>query len=142
MKTLFTKEMVKKTMDDFLEKTDEEIIATLYYIGEEFVNVCKLSGSYTDRTGNLRSSIGCAVMKDGEIIKMVSYGENPEGVKTGEEFMKEELKSMFPTGYYLVVYAGMHYAIYVETKGFSVISSFLPSQWGKEDFAKLISDLI
>ena len=138
MKPLFAASMVKRVMDDFLKKTDAEIIATLYYIGEEFVNTCKISGNYTDRTGNLRSSIGCAVMKDGSIIKSISFGSNSEGVTKGDEFA-DEIKAQFPEGYYLVVYAGMHYAIYVETKGFSVISSFLPDSDG---FVKLISDLL
>lgn len=138
MKPLFSAKAIQDTMDAFLEKTDDEIIATLYYMGEDFVTACKDSGNYHDRTGNLRSSIGCVVIKNGSIVEQISYGSNPEGVTKGDEFA-EELKMKYPVGCFLVVYAGMHYAIYVETKGYSVISSFLP---GSDGFAKLLSELL
>ena len=134
--------MVQEVMNRFLKMTDDEIIATLYYLGEEFVNICKISGNYMDRTGNLRSSIGCAVMKDGEIIKSIHYvsthDDEGKGERSGVEF-SEEIRSQFPQGYFLVVYAGMHYAIYVESiERYSVISSFLPDS---DKFVEMLSDL-
>lgn len=138
MKAQFTKQEIKETMDKFVEQKDKEIIAELYYLGVEFVNSCKTSGSYKDRTGNLRSSIGCAVMKDGEIIKSIHEGSSCEGVSQGKDF-SEELRSQFPKGYFLIVFAGMHYALYVENRGYSVLTSFLP---GSDEFIGMLKELV
>ena len=55
----------------FLAAIDEEIIDRLCRIGEEVVTLAKLippERGFTDRTGNLRSSIGYVVCKDGQPI--------------------------------------------------------------------------
>ena len=36
--------------------------------GEKFIEVARRSGSYKDQTGNLRSSIGYIIAKDGEVV--------------------------------------------------------------------------
>lgn len=36
--------------------------------GEEFVKIARLEGNYIDHTGNLRSSIGYVIVKDGRIV--------------------------------------------------------------------------
>lgn len=80
---------------------------------------------YIDWSGNLRSSIGYAILKDGKTIHMSDFtpvkgGE--EGARKGKAFL-ESLISNHSTGIALVVVAGMPYAAYVEAKGYDVLDS-------------------
>lgn len=84
---------------------------------------------FTDRTNNLRSSIGYVLYKDGEKIRanFVTAGAGKEGdgangVQTGSAYAEEVAKE-YPKGFVLVLCAGMNYASYVEAKGFDVIAS-------------------
>ena len=62
------------------------IIYNLGVIGEKVVNEARERGSYTDRTGNLRSSTGYVIVVDGKIAQMSSFqairgqGENAQRV--------------------------------------------------------------
>lgn len=103
-------------------RLDDLMIRNLNYLGMECVNLAKSLDTYTDRTGNLRNSIGYIVVKHGNIISSkfeagqrgseFDSDETP-GEKVGETFAKE-LVSNFPVGYALIVVAGMEYASYVE----------------------------
>jgi hypothetical protein len=82
---------------------------------------------YTVQTGNLVSSVGYAVVQDGQIVTMSSFqaiqgrpdengipmGDGQEGSATGKAYVKE-LAMRFPQGYALILVAGMHYASYVQ----------------------------
>jgi len=74
-------------------------------------------GDYLDQTANLRASIGYVVAKDGNVLH-----EDPSTNAAGLTFGKELLTN-YPTGWVLIVYAGMEYAAAVESKGYNVISS-------------------
>jgi len=139
MKALFQSSAIGAVMKQFMLMSDEAIIATLYYLGEGFVNRCKLEGNYKDRTGNLRSSIGCVVLKNGEIVRSLHYGTNDEGENLGLDFA-DELAAQFSKGIHLIVYAGMHYALYVENmNSYSVLTSYLP---GSAAFGTMLKDLL
>lgn len=107
--------------DDFRKKA----IRVLQYAGERAVNEARGSGNWTDRTGNLRSSIGYVVCEDGQpIVESDFAGTLPtatEGPETGRVYA---LRIAAEThGLALVVVAGMSYAIYVADKGYNVLSS-------------------
>lgn len=72
-------------------------------------------GDYLDQTGNLRNSIGYFIAKDGEIIKGNGSAESKS--------FASSLIRQYNSGFSLIVVAGMEYAIYVEAKGYNVISS-------------------
>jgi CRISPR/Cas system CSM-associated protein Csm4 (group 5 of RAMP superfamily) len=133
----FSIQDVEKVIKDFSKKKEDEIIAAFEYLGFEYVNRSRIGGSYQDRTGNLRSSIGFIVLKDGSIVKRHFEGKEAEGVQS-QQTAAEEIATEFSNGIYLVVFAGMHYAIYVEAKGFSVLSSFMP---GRDEFLESLKDL-
>lgn len=83
---------------------------------------------FTDRTNNLRSSIGYVLYKDGQKISSNfasagtgTEGSGAEGAQTGLEHA-EEVANKYPEGYVLVLAAGMNYAAYVEAKGYDVIT--------------------
>ena len=113
--------MVAEGLEVFKQRT----IRTLAYVGEQCINDGRLKGSYMDRTGNLRSSIGYAIVDDGQIVQM---SMNPktlngeEGLKEGETYL-HRLAREHSTGLVLIVVAGMKYAAYVEARGYNVISS-------------------
>lgn len=138
-----------KGIDDFLN----EIIAMLVQIGEESVEVAISKGRYENITGNLRSSIGYIIAKNGKIIKeggfkkVAGHGVNMKRVsfimKTGNsvnfwakgrtgdgsegsyEGMEYARKIISENnkGITLVVVAGMEYASYVNAKGLDVLDS-------------------
>lgn len=137
MKQEFNKQDIEKFIDDFLQKKDEEIIAHLSYLGRDYVDKCKAGGNYTDHTGNLRSSIGFLVGRNGQVVEEYCSGSTIEGQKAGLEY-GHELVSGYTSGWVLIVFAGMHYGLYVELKGFSVLTSFLP---GREEFIKQLAEL-
>lgn len=84
---------------------------------------------YTDRTNNLRSSIGFVIYKDGELVSSYftqsgtgNEGDGSSGTKIGLQEAEEEAKSYNSKGYVCVLVAGMNYARAVESKGYDVIS--------------------
>jgi hypothetical protein len=87
-------------------------------------------GQYEDETANLRNSIGYYIFHNGELV----IGKEPGGLagkvnegklsaseiaamnkQTIQEFIK-------PSGFQMILIAGMNYASYVESKGYNVIS--------------------
>jgi hypothetical protein len=138
MKAQFSDAEIKKTLEEFAKKKDEEIYAILDYNARDFVSRCKTGGSYTDRTGNLRSSIGYLILKDGNEMSKHCEGGTEDGTKGGLEYA-EELAGHYNRGWVLIVFAGMNYALYVELKGFSVITSFLPDQ---NEFIQKLAEIL
>jgi hypothetical protein len=108
-------------------KIKEDSINMLRYVGETFVKGARENlnigdsfpqGDYTDRTGNLRSSIGYFVLDNGRVVF-----ENLSGTPVGAAMAREAMYSADKSGLQLVGVAGMDYASYVESKGFNVITS-------------------
>ncbi len=103
-----------------IEAAEKVIISTLKYIGEMCVNEARFNGDYIDQTGNLRSSIGYVVVKDGkkvyENVRRSTRGsEKTKGVNEAMKFI-EELVNKHTNGIVLIVVAGMNYASYVESR--------------------------
>lgn len=121
-----------KYMADVQENAIQDVIDILSRIGEKCVTEARDSGKYTDRSGNLRSSIGFAVVYDGKIIRQSSFEKvkqtATEGAATGKELIRQ-LASSYADGLVLILVAGMNYAVYVEARGYNVINS-------AEDLAK------
>lgn len=116
---------IDKYIQQQLKRQERALVNTLMYIGERCVNAAREKGSYTDQTGNLRSSIGYVVAVDGQIKGSSTFEQmydGEDGSKTGKEYAKE-LVSRFPKGAVLIVVAGMHYAKYVAATGRDVLES-------------------
>jgi hypothetical protein len=100
------------------------IIRQLHVIGEKCINHARSIDTYTDQTGNLRSSIGYVMVVDGEVTYISSFEvvkQGVEGASTGREFAIS-LAERFPRGVALIVVAGMNYAAHVATR-YDVIDS-------------------
>lgn len=108
-----------------VEAIKKAIVYNLCAVGEQVLNAARLTNSYKDQTGNLRSSIGYVVAVDGEIVQMSSFDtvkEGREGSRGGKEYAMQ-LVLDFPHGIVLIVVAGMNYASYVSAKGYDVLDS-------------------
>ena len=97
--------------------------------GQPLRNIPKHTPNYIDWTANLRSSIGYVIVVDGKVVKRSSFeairgreGDGSQGAKEGKEFA-ERLAAQFPSGVALIVVAGMHYAKYVQKRGYDVTIS-------------------
>lgn len=133
---MFTSKQVSSFLEKKVIEYDRKTGLALQYIGEQFVNAARLDGNYTDRTGNLRSSIGYIVLRDGEIFAK-NFAGRGEGVARAREFA-QELKDNYQKGWVLIGVAGMKYAAYVEAKNFDVISNSAPNL---EYVKKMLYDL-
>ncbi len=110
-------------------QAEADIITAMQYAGEKFVKEARLmkgkaNGGFDDHTGNLRSSIGYFIFKDGKAIdKMVYLSDKgidrQKGVDTAEKLAGQLAK---PVGLQLIGMAGMDYASHVESLGYNVIS--------------------
>lgn len=121
----FTKADIRRMLNQRKERIEQALLLRLQRIGEEFVTNARDKATFTDRTGNLRSSIGYVIMKDGKQIfsNFLKVGRSgKDGVATAKEVAKEAAKN-FSTGFVLIGVAGMDYAADVESKGYDVITS-------------------
>lgn len=143
IKPQFTKNDIRKRLDAFLEEVERAEIEALEKLGEECVTHAReipAEVGFTDRTGNLRSSMGYVIFKNGVAIRSnyVQVLEGSEGVKAGQQ-LAEQVGSG-TRGIVLVVTAGMNYATYVEAKGRDVLAS--AELLAQRKLPKILSDFI
>ncbi len=111
-------EALKKHLRDQAKKQLADYVKMLDKVGLDTVKAIRTSevSYWLDQTGNLRSSVGYLIVHDGRIISKnfeLVNGRGEEGRSKGESYA-EELASQFPSGYALIIVAGMEYASYVE----------------------------
>lgn len=118
-------------IDDYFQKQlalrEKAIIQTLNFVGVTCVNEARQNGDYMDQTGNLRSSIGYVVLKDGVVVNKSKFEQvksGKEGKRDGASFLTELISENLK-GIVLIVVAGMNYAAYVETNRNVLMSSEL-----------------
>lgn len=119
------KSQIDAYIKERMNRLKQAIIYNLCAIGEKLRNEAIESGSYKDRTKNLRSSVGYIVVVDGQVYKTGSFGKpdgNSEGKNAGMSYARS-LAGKFPKGIVLIVVAGMRYASYVSAKGYNVLDS-------------------
>lgn len=117
---------IDKKIAKEINRAENEILKKLSFIGENAVNDARGNGDYLDHTGNLRSSIGYTILKNGETVRTSSFDRvKQEASKAKGESTKllNELRTKFNTGFVLIVVAGMDYAVTVEARGRNVLSS-------------------
>lgn len=112
----------RKPFDAYMQKMQPIFNQQTAYVLESFVaqlvNHAKESAGYKDRTTNLKTSIGGAVFFDGQVVSMFGFnGETPEAIEQETDMdTLERILSYNPTGFGIVLMAGMHYASYVEDR--------------------------
>ena len=103
----------------FTVSIEQRIIWTLAMVGENFVNDARTIRTYKDQTGNLRSSIGYIIARDGNIIQENIQGKSEgraQAKETANEVLRENNK-----GFVLIVVAGMEFAAALESKVYDLI---------------------
>lgn len=115
----------QKFFEDAIKEVNDQTAIQLGYLGKDLVNKNRKRSkelSWTDRTGNLRSSIGAAVVVGGKEYFRTDFqqvNEGAEGIKKGNELL-DTAESLYTshdkTPYALIVGAGMEYASYVEDR--------------------------
>ena len=78
MTPLFDQKSLERWFEQFQSKAEYKTLVLLQAGGEKFIEVARRSGSYKDQTGNLRSSIGYIIAKDGEVVKE-NFKESDKG---------------------------------------------------------------
>jgi hypothetical protein len=121
LKAEFTQGDIDRRIDGFVQNKEQKAFERLSYIGINAVNFARQQGTYTDRTGNLRSSIGYAVIKNGVIGKEHYEGDAAEGREQSRKVVAE-VSRRFNKGMVLILVAGMEYAAAVESRGYDVLT--------------------
>lgn len=130
------RQSLNRKVEAAVERQKAAILMRLKAIGEQCVNEARNLPSlsrddpealkphqpnYIDDTGNLRSSIGYLVLADGRAEKEYFPGRG-EGADKGKD-LAAKVAAAHPSGFVLVVVAGMEYAKYVSDKGYDVLDT-------------------
>lgn len=140
LKQKWTAKSIIIPIEKFKLASKAQMIMVMNYIGQEFIKLARESGSYSDQTGNLRSSIGYAIFDNGKeinsVFEIADKDEGGSGVRSAKNLAKEQVAK---TGLCLIVVAGMEYAAAVESKEYTVLTAFAPSENQVErDLEKLL----
>ena len=127
---------LKRSKDNFIQ----DIANCFFELGKRAVDVAVSDGNYVNRTGVLRSSIGCAVVINGLIVKEYGFKNIGPNALQGQRLGKKLLESLSRTNIRsnqikLIIVAGADYASFVEdtsnfvvlSQGISFVESNLPS---------------
>lgn len=105
------------------QEFDRKTISYLSRLGKQVVQYAKEHGTYTDRTGNLRDSIGYVVVQYGKIVDE-DFGSGKSIAKEkARNYAMEIARKLSGSRAYLVWVAGMDYARSVEAHGYDVLES-------------------
>jgi hypothetical protein len=113
---------VRKQLLERKQRLEQATLFRLQRVGETFITNARSNDTYKDRTGNLRSSIGYVILKDGVQIGGALPGSKAEGVEKAEAMIRRLTGLDQVKGFILLVVAGMDYASAVEAKGYDVLT--------------------
>ena len=133
----WTQQDIKRPLDLWIRWSTEQLEKALIYIGIQITNDARTrtkinseakvyphaKTGYYDITANLRSSIGFVILKNKKEIKKDFKGKlkgKSQGLSSALEVANQY------NGLVLCIVAGMHYAVYVESRGYDVISNSIP----------------
>jgi hypothetical protein len=119
-----------KIKEEAIRKTDKRVLDAFYLACTDAVNHAKTKHEYKQQSGALNSSTGFQLYKDGTLIsehfEESQYGSDKDGAKakgiSAGQKAAEQRASELGAHICAVVVAGMPYAIYVESKGYDVLT--------------------
>ena len=113
---------IKNYLLNAIRGIDKTIMEELRGIANELVKDAHLNRGYTIDTGDLISSTGVVIMRNGIVLEIVGLSGTSNGKSEGEKFANEIVKKYKgDNDYKLVLIAGMPYANIVEDRGFNVL---------------------
>ena len=122
-----------RNIDRFVKDKEEQIVLGLAFIGEEFVNKARVDGEYQDQTSNLRGSVAYDVVRNGVTLQS-DYSGGGKGDNESKYFAVKAVNDVIFENsllsddmIWLIGVAGMEYAAAVESKGWDVITTSVPS---------------
>lgn len=126
IKAQFKASDIHKMVHRKIANMEKAIEARLIRIGDKFVRDARTKADFTDRTGNLRSSIGYLLLANGKLFK-ADFDQTKDGVigkATAQNYARELAAEsvQYSKGYVLIVVAGMEYAARVESHGYDVLT--------------------
>lgn len=137
---------------EFTQRLNDFVADCAGKIAEDAVTAAREAGIYHNQTGNLRSSIGAAVVRDGRIINQPGFeqytgadGDGAKGLQAGEQYLKDVAADISepPGTTTIVVTAGMDYAGYVEDCGLDVLrTAEVVTERAIDDFANVLGDFL
>ena len=85
---------IDNVLKAFLNEVERQIIESLCRVGEEAVSLARRphAKDWQDQTGNLRSSVGYVVFKDGVQIRQSAFETVPPKVNRKERSFPEQKK--------------------------------------------------
>lgn len=104
-------------IEEFERECEADVVSWLADVGRSAYEQAQSQRAFQDQTGNLMASIGWAVIKDGRVVEQGGFQGAEQGSATGLALVDEAKSS---EGYELIFVAGMHYATFVEAKGYDV----------------------
>ena len=141
------KQELDQKFREFEELYNRKAVEWMARLGEIVVKYAREHGNYTDRTANLRNSIGYLVVHSGNVVTSSFEGNTAPTIGKGSnsdmahnkglDHARSVAKELDKTKTYLVWVAGMEYAAYVEANGYDVIQS--SGDWLEANAQKQIS---
>lgn len=122
---------IKNAIDTSVDEWLKGLLDRLVLLGDACYEYQISRLTYTHRTGNLGSSTGYLVLRDGQVYSEGGFlaitgpertDKDPDGTLLGREFA-ESLIPEYSKGFVLLFVSGMNYASYVEAKGYDVLTS-------------------
>lgn len=120
IKPTFQNGAVAAKVQEFQKRLESATVFLLQYMGEELTKYAREQHNYTDQTGNLTNSIGYAVVRNGKIVNYGGEIKSGDGAAEGLK-IAQKMAANASSSFSLLIVAGMHYAAYVEAKGYNVI---------------------
>jgi hypothetical protein len=116
-------------VEEEFKKAEAETLEKFKMVLSEALDIqratMRMDGGYDDQTGQLRSSTGGIIFKDGKVLfedfELSPYGtDKAPGLKEGRELAYAQLRSS--KGWGIILVAGKEYAGWVEGRGLTVIT--------------------
>lgn len=130
------------SVEAWLKRVEAKIPEVLIYGAIEGLNEARLKGSYTDRTGNLRSSIGYVVFNGSFEVQEAGFlptsgsEGGAKGQTDGKAYLNQIKAQYNDADYTLIMVAGMEYSGYVEANYDVLASAEIKS---KDSVAKMFN---
>lgn len=116
-------------------KIQQAVPDFLSEVGERFCEEARATKTYAEQTGRLTASIGYGIAVNGSLVRVGGFGGG-EGEAEGLATLQRALSEVDSSSPTLIVVAGMHYAVYVERKGFAVLDG---ARFKLPDIAETVS---
>lgn len=120
---------IEQVQKEMYEEIDRQTLDAFKLVLAEALKIqrakMRMDGGYDDQTGQLRSSTGGIIYRDGKVLyedfELSPYGtDKAPGMKEGREKAFADLRES--RGWGITIVAGMEYASWVEAKGLTVLT--------------------